>query len=126
METVTKKTVTNLTSDSVSILTQKFVTNENGASEQIGSNHRTSYDNSESGRTLFLENEPEDIVAEVLEVWGNAPTVETPDFSGYVPQPTLEERVSHLEEAVANGGGSTGTEVWDEMAAAIEEGVNEV
>lgn len=52
---------------------------------------------------------------------------EIPDFSDYVPQPTLEERVLHLEEAVANGGGSTtGTEVWDEMAAAIEEGVNEV
>lgn len=80
METVTKKTITSLTSDSVSILTQTFTTDEYGTSEQVGSNHRTSYSNSESGRTLLAENEPEEIVATVLQMWGDTPTIETPEL----------------------------------------------
>lgn len=39
--------------------------------------------------------------------------------------PTLEERVTTIEETLANEG-TTGTDIWDEMAVAIEEGVNEV
>lgn len=41
-------------------------------------------------------------------------------------EPTLEERVTTIEETLANEGGSSGTDIWDEMAVAIEEGVNEV
>ena len=37
------------------------------------------------------------------------------------PPPTIEERLEALES-----GGSSGTEVWDEMAAAVREGVNAV
>ena len=39
--------------------------------------------------------------------------------------PTLEERVTTIEKTLANGG-ATGTDIWDEMAVAIEEGVDEV
>ena len=51
---------------------------------------------------------------------------EIPEIPTEEPGPTLEERVTTIEETLANGGGSTGTEVWDEMAVAIEEGVNQV
>ena len=37
------------------------------------------------------------------------------------PPPTIEERLEALES-----GGSSGTAVWDEMAAAVREGVNEI
>jgi hypothetical protein len=41
------------------------------------------------------------------------------------PYVSPEERIAQLEEQLANLGVS-GTDVWDEMALAIEEGVNEV
>ena len=50
---------------------------------------------------------------------------EIPEIPTEEPGPTLEERVTTIEETLANGG-STGSDVWDEMAVAIEEGVNEV
>ena len=50
---------------------------------------------------------------------------EIPEIPTEEPGPTLEERVTTLEETVASGGGS-GEDVWGEMALAIEEGVNEV
>lgn len=140
METFIKKTATHLTSESVSILTQEFQTITvteiqfvDGVETevdverevQIGSNHRRAYTNTEVGRVSLVENEPEDIVAEVFTVWGDTPTVEEPVFDeNYVPEPTLVERVAIVEEKLANGGSSG--DVWDELAAAITEGVNEV
>ena len=50
---------------------------------------------------------------------------EIPEIPTEEPGPTLEERVTTIEETLANGG-TTGTDIWDEMAVAIEEGVNEV
>ena len=64
---------------------------------QIGSNHRCSYTNSESGRALLFENEPEDIVAEVMEVWGDAPTVEEPKFDDvYSKEPTTDDIINAM------------------------------
>lgn len=135
--TTTKKTITNLTSESVSILTQQFktvketfvneVTGETEVVEreiQIGDNYRCAYTNSESGRAMFMEREPEDTIAEVVEVWGDAPTVEEPNYDDCVQDPTLEDRVRSIEETLAQGGGSN--DVWTELANAIQEGVNEV
>lgn len=160
METVTKKTVTNLTTESVSILTQKFevetvtetriemqtkietqtkiemqtqtkteiqivdgeevevdvdvevpvevefetevevpveVEVEVDKETQVGSNHRCAYSNSASGRELLIANEPEDIVAKVMEVWGNTPTVEEPVFEGnYVEEPTANDIINAM------------------------------
>lgn len=68
---------------------------------QIGSNHRCAYSNTESGRLLLINSEPEDIVSEVLTVWGDEPTVEDIDMSEYQPEPTAKERITQLEEQVA-------------------------
>lgn len=83
---------------------------------------------------------PDDMVLDIMETRGFCDIVlnedgtevvsftarEIPEFPTEEPGPTLEERVTTIEETLANGGGSTGTEVWDEMAVAIEEGVNQV
>lgn len=140
MEKVTKKTVTNLTVESVSILTQQFevetvteiryetqtetkyetqIQEQDGEmvevqapvevevqvpvevevekETQVGSNHRRAYSNSKSGRTELVANEPEEVVTEVLMVWGDEPTVKEVGISGYAPKPTAEERIAVLE-----------------------------
>jgi hypothetical protein len=94
METV--KTVDKLTADRANILTQDY---ENG--EQVGLNHRCSYSNSESGRALLVANEPEDIVTEVMAVWGDSPTVEEPEMPEFEAKPTPEERIAELEAETA-------------------------
>lgn len=70
---ITKKTVDMLTSDSVSILTQKYI-DIDGVQTQVGQNHRCAYTNSESGRKQ-IEKEPDYIVTAVMALWGDAPTV---------------------------------------------------
>lgn len=74
MEIITNKTVDMLTEDSVSILTKKFVDLE-GTLTQVGENHRCAYSNSESGRKLLQENEPENVVTAVFAIWGDTPVV---------------------------------------------------
>ena len=139
METVTKKTATNLTTESVSILTQQvyytteketqFETRTETKTElrleerdgemvevevpvevevqvpvevdvevehQVGENHRRAYTNSATGREMLVTNEPEDIVAEVMEVWGDTPTVEEPKFEDYIPEPTTEDIINAM------------------------------
>lgn len=75
MDIVTKKTVDMLTHDSVSILTQKFVTVE-GTEQQVGGNHRVAYVNSNLGRTNLQENEPDYVQSAVLSYWGDTATVD--------------------------------------------------
>lgn len=70
-----KKTIDMLTSESVSILTQKFV-NVDGENMQIGENHRCAYVNSESGRQQLQDNEPQEVATAVLVIWGDTPTIE--------------------------------------------------
>lgn len=73
-EITVKKTVDMLTSESVSILTQKFI-DVDGTQTQVGKNHRCAYVNSEEGRKYIVESEPTDVVASVMIIWGDAPTV---------------------------------------------------
>lgn len=90
-----KKIADMLTTESVSILTIN----------DDETRHRCAYVNSESGRKMLVENEPETIVSEVMEVWGDEPIVEEPTYED-IPEQTKD--------------------VWDEMAEAIKQGVNEV
>ena len=45
------------------------------------------------------------------------------DWKPFVPEQSMEERIAELEKQLENLNGDA---VWDEMALAIEEGVNEV
>ena len=74
MEIKEKKTVDMLTTDSVSILTQKFI-EVDGVETQVGQNHRCAYSNSSTGRKDLQKQEPQDVVKSVFAIWGNAPTI---------------------------------------------------
>lgn len=69
-----KKTVDMLTADSVSILTKKFIELDE-VETQIGENHRRAYENSERGRKLLKESEPQEVINSVFAIWGDTPTV---------------------------------------------------
>ena len=65
---------------------------------------------------MLSENEPEEIVATVLQMWGETPTIETPELPELPEAPGTDETPEETTAEI----------FWDEMAAAIEEGVNEV
>ena len=74
MEINEEKTVDMLTTDSVSILTQKFIEID-GEKTQVGGNHRCSYINSKDGRKFLIDEEPNEIVNAVFVIWGDEPTI---------------------------------------------------
>ena len=74
MEIKEKKTVDMLTTDSVSILTQKFI-EVDGVETQVGENHRCAYANSATGRQNLQKQEPKDVVNSVFSIWGNSPKI---------------------------------------------------
>lgn len=98
MDIFEEKTVDNLTANGVSILTQKFTVID-GVKTQVGENHRCAYSNSTSDRARLLTNEPDEVVAIVLSVWGDSPTVEEPEIPMYTPtkEDLLEKRLEALE-----------------------------
>jgi hypothetical protein len=69
---------------------------------QVGSNHRRAYSNTEKGRYMLVENESEDVVSEVMLVWGDIPTVEEPEIPEIEIKPTAEGRIVELEEQLVN------------------------
>ena len=68
-----KKTVDMLTTDSVSLLTQQ-PSDGGGVTYTLG-NHRRAYVNSTGGREALAAEQPEDVVAAVMAIWGDTPTV---------------------------------------------------
>lgn len=76
METEEKKTVDMLTPDSVSVLTQKIAAID-GVTYTLG-NHRRAYVNSAQGREALAAEQPEDVVAAVMAIWGDTATVTEP------------------------------------------------
>ena len=68
MEVLNKIILDMLTEDSVSVLTQRFLVNEDGSEEQIGVDHRKAYSIEE---IEDLKNELEEpYLTAVLNVWG--------------------------------------------------------
>ncbi|WP_026702870.1 hypothetical protein [Salibacterium aidingense] len=65
-------TISNLTSNSVSILKQKFTEDTD---EQVGSNWRKAYVNSERGRKNVSDELPSPQQDAIFTVWGDEPTV---------------------------------------------------
>jgi hypothetical protein len=80
---------------------------------------------------------PDDMVVSILETRGFCDITlnedgtevvsftarEIPEIPQEEPGPTLEDRVATIEESIANS--ASAEEMWDEMALAIEEGVND-
>jgi hypothetical protein len=65
-----------LNTNSVSVVTQKFVEAE-GIKYQIG-DHRTGYENSVRGRERLKNEVSEPYLSAILAVWGDSPTVVIP------------------------------------------------
>ena len=63
-----------LTSDSVSVLKQQFISVD-GTDIKVGENVRNAYMNTQSGRDKLRVKVPEEFYNAVIAVWGNAPTV---------------------------------------------------
>ena len=106
--TTTKITLDMLDKYGVSILWQDFETDEEGNEiQQVGYNKRISYRNTPSSREFLKEKLPEEKYLELLEVWGDTPTIE--DCEPLTP--SLEElkvsliaRMSnHCNNAITNG-----------------------
>lgn len=79
--------ITDLTKDSVSILT-----------ETNGVKHRTAYCNTPIGRDTLKAEQKSDVVAGIMAVWGDTPTIpdEEPEPESS-PLPTIEDRLAALE-----------------------------
>lgn len=75
--------------------------------------HRA-YSNSPTGRAFLDQENPSEIVTEVLAVWGDTPTVEDPEPNLLLddPQPDPNERIAELEQRVAD------------LTAAVERGMS--
>ena len=69
MEVITKITIDMLTSESVSILTQRYV-NIDGIDTQVGENHRKAYINNTEGRTELEKEQTEDVINAIYAIWG--------------------------------------------------------
>ena len=74
MNITEKVTIDMLTSESVSILTQKFMELD-GEVTQVGQNHRKAYMNSEQGRTELQAEQLKSTVNAVFGIWGDTPKV---------------------------------------------------
>ena len=77
MEIKEKITLDMLTSDSVSILKQKYITID-GADIKVGDNIRNAYMNTQTDRDILKDVLPEDYYNAVIAIWGDAPTVTEP------------------------------------------------
>lgn len=77
MEIKEKITLDMLTSDSVSILKQKYITID-GADIKVGDNIRNAYMNTQTDRDILKDVLPEDYYNAVIAIWGDSPTVLEP------------------------------------------------
>lgn len=84
MEITEKITLDMLTQDGVSVLRQEF--DEEG--NQIGCNQRNAYVNSSQSRIVLQQELPEEKYQELLEVWGDEPTIDEIEM----PTPSVEEQ----------------------------------
>lgn len=74
MEIKEKITLDMLTSDSVSILKQKYITID-GTDIKVGENIRNAYMNTQADRDNLKDALPEDFYNAVISVWGSVPSV---------------------------------------------------
>lgn len=80
MDIKTTITLDMLTSDSVSVLKQQYITLD-GVNIKVGDNVRNAYMNTQSGREQLKSILPEEYYNAVIAVWGDTPTVTEPTES---------------------------------------------
>ena len=80
METIKKTTILKLTETFVNIETQDYIL-INGVDAKLDTlPHNIHYVNCPSGRASLQSQQPDNIVASVMAIWGDTPTVEEPEI----------------------------------------------
>lgn len=79
MEIRNEKQIETLVRDGVIIATQEVLERENEEPQKVGEVTREAYGNWESDRRRLVQNEPKEIVAAVMAIWGESPTLEEPE-----------------------------------------------
>ena len=77
MDIKTKITLDMLTTDSVSVLKQQYITVDE-TDIRVGENVRNAYMNTQTERELLKSELPEEYYNAVMAVWGDTPTVAEP------------------------------------------------
>ena len=77
MDIKTKITLDMLTTDSVSVLKQQYITVD-GTDIKVGENVRNAYMNTQTERELLKSELPEEYYNAVMAVWGDTPTIAEP------------------------------------------------
>ncbi|MGN0508112.1 MAG: hypothetical protein ACI4GX_02660 [Ruminococcus sp.] len=77
MEIKEKLTLDMLTTDSVSVLKQQYITVD-GTDIKVGDNIRNAYMNTQTERELLRTKLPEEFYNAVIAIWGNSPTIAEP------------------------------------------------
>ena len=77
MDIKTKITLDMLTTDSVSVLRQQYITVD-GTDIRVGENVRNAYMNTQTEREQLKEILPEEYYNAVMAVWGDNPTIAEP------------------------------------------------
>ena len=77
MDIKTKITLDMLTTDSVSVLRQQYITVD-GTDIRVGENVRNAYMNTQTEREQLKEILPEEYYNAVMAVWGDTPTIAEP------------------------------------------------
>ena len=77
MEIKEKLTLDMLTTDSVSVLRQQYITID-GTDIKVGDNVRNAYINTQTEREQLKEILPEEYYNAVMAVWGDTPTIAEP------------------------------------------------
>lgn len=77
MDIKTKITLDMLTTDSVSVLKQQYITVD-GTDIRVGENVRNAYMNTQTERELLKEILPEEYYNAVMAVWGDTPIIAEP------------------------------------------------
>ncbi|WP_294908039.1 hypothetical protein [uncultured Ruminococcus sp.] len=77
MDIKTKITLDMLTTDSVSVLKQQYITVD-GTDIKVGENVRNAYMNTQTERELLKSELPEEFYNAVIAVWGDTPTIAEP------------------------------------------------
>ncbi|WP_293969662.1 hypothetical protein [uncultured Ruminococcus sp.] len=77
MDIKTKITLDMLTTDSVSVLKQQYITVDE-TDIRVGENVRNAYMNTQTERELLKSELPEEFYNAVIAVWGDTPTIAEP------------------------------------------------
>lgn len=77
MDIKTKITLDMLTTESVSVLKQQYITVD-GTDIRVGENVRNAYMNTQTERELLKSELPEEFYNAVIAVWGDTPTIAEP------------------------------------------------